>query len=91
MRTRPACRTWLAAFLAAAPLAAQAIPIVEKTLSNGMRLVMVERHDQPTIALGWMARVGSADERPGMTGIAHLFEHMMFKGTRTIEIGRAHV
>ena len=84
MRTRPACRTWLAAFLAAAPLAAQAIPIVEKTLSNGMRLVMVERHDQPTIALGWMARVGSADERPGMTGIAHLFEHMMFKGTRTI-------
>ncbi len=84
MRTRPACRTWLAAFLAAAPLAAQAIPIVEKTLSNGMRLVMVERHDQPTISLGWMARVGSADERPGMTGIAHLFEHMMFKGTRTI-------
>ncbi len=84
MRTPLVCRIWLAVSLAAAPLAAQTLPIVEKTLSNGMRLVMVERHDQPTISLGWMARVGSADERPGMTGIAHLFEHMMFKGTRTI-------
>ena len=55
-----ACRGWLAALLVAAPLAAQSIPVVEKTLSNGMRLVMVERHDQPTISLGWMARVGSA-------------------------------
>ena len=79
-----ACRGWLAALLVAAPLGAQSIPVVEKTLSNGMRLVMVERHDQPTISLGWMARVGSADERPGITGMAHLFEHMMFKGTRTI-------
>ncbi len=74
----------LAALLAAAPLAAQQLPVVEKTLSNGMRLVMVERHDQPTLALGWMARVGSANERPGITGLAHLFEHMMFKGTKTI-------
>jgi len=79
-----ACRGWLAALLAAAPLTAQSLPVVEKTLSNGLRLVMVERHDQPTIAFGWMARVGSANEAPGMTGIAHLFEHMMFKGTRTI-------
>ncbi|MBI4911112.1 MAG: insulinase family protein [Acidobacteria bacterium] len=63
---------------------AQSLPIVEKTLSNGMRLVMVERHDQPTLSLGWMARVGSANEGPGITGLAHLFEHMMFKGTRTI-------
>jgi predicted Zn-dependent peptidase len=45
---------------------------------------MVERHEQPTIAFGWLARVGSANERPGMTGMAHLFEHMMFKGTKTI-------
>ena len=73
-----------ALWLGAAPLAAQEIPIVERTLSNGMRLVMVERHEQPTIAFGWLARVGSANERPGMTGMAHLFEHMMFKGTKTI-------
>ena len=49
-----------------------------------MRLLMGERHDDPTIAGGWVAHVGSANERPGITGIAHLFEHMMFKGTPTI-------
>src|SRR5256712_4797694 len=49
-----------------------------------MRLLMVERHDEPSVAGGWVARVGSSNERPGVTGIAHLFEHMMFKGTPTI-------
>jgi predicted Zn-dependent peptidase len=73
-----------ALLLAAAPLAAQEIPVIERTLPNGLRLLMVERHEQPTIAFGWLARVGSANERPGMTGMAHLFEHMMFKGTKTI-------
>jgi predicted Zn-dependent peptidase len=73
-----------ALLLAVAPVAAQDVPVVERTLLNGMRLVMVERHEQPTIAFGWLARVGSANERPGMTGMAHLFEHMMFKGTTTI-------
>jgi predicted Zn-dependent peptidase len=49
-----------------------------------MRVLLLERHDDPSIAGGWVAHVGSANERPGMTGIAHLFEHMMFKGTPTI-------
>src|SRR6187399_925215 len=62
----------------------QQVPVIEKTLSNGMKLLMVERHDDPAIAGGWVAHVGSANEKPGMTGIAHLFEHMMFKGTPTI-------
>lgn len=66
------------------PGLAQRVAAVEKTLSNGMRLLMVERHDEPSVAGGWVAHVGSANERPGMTGIAHLFEHMMFKGTPTI-------
>src|SRR5947209_10490186 len=65
-------------------LPAQQVPVIEKTLPNGMRLLLVERHDDPTIAGGWVAHVGSANERPGITGIAHLFEHMMFKGTPTI-------
>src|SRR6266850_2542198 len=68
----------------ALPVAAQKVPVVEKHLSNGMRLLMVERHDEPNIAGGWVAHVGSSNERPGITGIAHLFEHMMFKGTPTI-------
>jgi predicted Zn-dependent peptidase len=71
-------------FALAATAQAQKVPVVEKTLANGMRLLMVERHDEPTIAGGWVAHVGSSNERLGMTGIAHLFEHMMFKGTTTI-------
>jgi predicted Zn-dependent peptidase len=63
---------------------AQKVPVVEKQLANGMRLLMVERHDEPSVAGGWVAHVGSSNERPGITGIAHLFEHMMFKGTPTI-------
>ena len=63
---------------------AQQVPVEEHTLSNGMKLLMVERHHSPAIAGGWVARVGSVNERPGITGIAHLFEHMMFKGTPTI-------
>ena len=66
------------------PLAAQQVPVVEKNLTNGMRLLLVERHDEPTVAGGWVAHVGSSNERPGITGITHLFEHMMFKGTKTI-------
>src|SRR6266581_1585383 len=62
----------------------QKVPVVEKQLTNGMRLLMVERHDEPSFAGGWIAHVGSSNERPGITGIAHLFEHMMFKGTPTI-------
>ncbi len=67
-----------------ASLWAQKVAVVEKTLPNGMRLLLVERHDDPTVAGGWVAHVGSANERPGITGIAHLFEHMMFKGTPTL-------
>ena len=49
-----------------------------------MRVLLVPRHLSPTVSCGWVARVGSANERPGITGIAHLFEHMMFKGTHVI-------
>src|SRR5881409_2028970 len=66
------------------PLHAQKVPVVEKNLANGMRLLLVERHDEPSVAAGWVAHVGSSNERPGITGTAHLFEHMMFKGTPTI-------
>jgi predicted Zn-dependent peptidase len=65
-------------------LRAQQIPVVEETLPNGFRLLLVERRGEPRVAGGWVARVGSANERPGITGIAHLFEHMMFKGTPTL-------
>jgi predicted Zn-dependent peptidase len=64
-----------------APAQAQA---EEHILSNGMKLVLVPRHLAPTVAGGWTAHVGSANESPGITGISHLFEHMMFKGTHVV-------
>jgi len=72
-------------FLASSPgLLAQNVQAREEILPNGMKLLMIERHEAPVITCGWVARVGSVNERPGITGISHLFEHMMFKGTRTI-------
>ena len=70
--------------VSALPLFAQKVPVVEKFLPNGLKVLLVERHDTPTVSGGWVAHVGSANERPGITGTAHLFEHMMFKGTPTI-------
>nr|MBN2276537.1 insulinase family protein [candidate division Zixibacteria bacterium] len=69
---------------AAAPATAQNIEAKEYRLDNGMQVLMVERHESPTIMAAIMARVGSANEITGITGISHLFEHMMFKGTETI-------
>ena len=70
--------------LALAPVSAQQIPVIERHLPNGFKLLLVERHEEPRIAGGWVVKVGSANERLGITGIAHLFEHMMFKGTPTL-------
>ena len=76
---------WAVVVLAAAvPAAAQNIDAKEYWLDNGMQVLMVERHEAPTIMAAIFARVGSANETTGITGISHLFEHMMFKGTETI-------
>lgn len=66
------------------PAIAQNIDAKEYWLDNGMQVLMVERHEAPTIMASIFARVGSANETTGITGISHLFEHMMFKGTETI-------
>ena len=60
------------------------VPVQEVFLDNGMKVLMVERHDSPTVSAGWVTHVGSVNEEVGATGIAHLFEHMMFKGSPTI-------
>ena len=62
----------------------QEVTVIEHELENGLKLLLVPRPGDPNVAAGWIARVGSVYERPGITGVAHLFEHMMFKGTRTI-------
>jgi predicted Zn-dependent peptidase len=66
------------------PAEAQEENVTEIVLENGMKVLLYPRPGDPRVACGWIAKVGSANERPGITGLAHLFEHMMFKGTRTI-------
>jgi len=58
--------------------------VIEHTLKNGMKLLMVERHTSPTVSAWIRFRVGSVDERSNERGIAHLLEHMLFKGTTTL-------
>ncbi len=75
----------IAATLLALPVSAQQVKPEVFTLDNGMKFLLLPRTDQPNvIAAGWVAKVGSVNERPGITGISHFFEHMMFKGTDTI-------
>jgi len=84
MRRPPAMGTLLALIVSAASLGAQAIPVKEHVLKNGLRVLLVERPGQATIGTAWAAHAGSANERPGITGAAHLLEHMMFKGSQVI-------
>ncbi len=58
--------------------------VTEFTLNNGMKFLVLERHEAPVASFFTYADVGSAQETKGITGLAHIFEHMAFKGTRTI-------
>lgn len=58
--------------------------VTEFTLNNGMKFIILERHEAPVVSFITHADVGSVDERKGITGISHLLEHMAFKGTTTI-------
>jgi predicted Zn-dependent peptidase len=58
--------------------------VVEETLPNGMRVIVLPRRQAPTVALSMSFRAGSAQEEAGRSGVAHLLEHMLFKGTRTL-------
>jgi zinc protease len=98
MSVRRAARVlWLLAGVATAGVAAGAVPapaasqapgsgaqaIVSRTLPNGLEVVVWPDRDIPSVAMFTWYRVGSRNERPGITGIAHYFEHMMFNGTKT--------
>lgn len=59
----------------------------ETTLKNGLRVIIVEDRSAPVVAISVTYNVGSRDERNGRTGFAHLFEHMMFKGSENVGSG----
>ncbi len=57
------------------------IPFTKQTLSNGLDVIVHEDHHAPLVAVSVWYHVGSKNERPGLTGFAHLFEHLMFEGS----------
>ena len=74
--------------LLASATSAQTVPKVEQfTLSNGLTVIVKPDHRAPTAAHMLWVRVGSLDEVDGTSGVAHMLEHMMFKGTATIKPG----
>jgi len=83
----------LAAVLAVYPsgrLSAQSslrVPYTTFTLPNGLEVILHEDHSLPVVAVNTWYHVGSADERPGRTGFAHLFEHIMFMGSQHVPTG----
>src|SRR5512138_1913697 len=78
-----------ACLLLAAPLAAQDVQSFEKRirvqqLDNGLTVVVCERHEAPVVSFFTYVDAGGDREVPGITGLAHMFEHMAFKGTDRI-------
>jgi predicted Zn-dependent peptidase len=71
--------------LAAAPV--KKITFTDTKLKNGLRVIISEDHSAPVFAVAVNYNVGSRDERKGRTGFAHLFEHMMFKGSANVGPG----
>src|ERR1700691_1324173 len=79
----------LVVFLLPLLLAAQSLPEFEKkvtefTLANGLHFIVAERHEAPVVSFHTYVNAGSVDDPSGATGIAHMFEHMAFKGTQNI-------
>ena len=58
--------------------------VTEFTLPNGLHFIVLERHEAPVVSFHTYVNAGSVDDPKGKTGLAHMFEHMAFKGTETI-------
>ncbi|HLB82058.1 MAG TPA: insulinase family protein, partial [Gemmatimonadales bacterium] len=63
------------------------VPYTTFTLPNGLQVLLHEDHSVPIVAVNTWYHVGSSDERPGRTGFAHLFEHIMFMGSQHVPTG----
>src|SRR3712207_9131430 len=61
-----------------------AVEFTDERLPNGLRLIVAEDHLAPVAAVNIWYDVGSKHEQPGKTGFAHLFEHVMFQGSRNV-------
>ncbi len=74
----------LAASLPAQDLQEFAKRVTEFTLPNGLHFIVLERHEAPVVSFHTYVNAGSVDDPKGRTGLAHMFEHMAFKGSETI-------
>ena len=72
------------ASLSAAGSSGLADRVIEHKLANGLTVLLVERHQAPVVSINMTFGVGGVNEQAGQTGLAHLYEHMAFKGTRTV-------
>ena len=77
----------LAALSLSLPAAFKKEDVKAQSLANGLKVLLVEDHNIPSVALYTFFRVGSRNERPGLTGVSHFIEHMMFNGTPGIGPG----
>jgi zinc protease len=79
---------WILTFVAA-PLSAQAlrVPYDSFALANGLQVFVAPDHAVPVVTVNMWYHVGSGDEKPGRTGFAHLFEHIMFMGSQHVPTG----
>jgi zinc protease len=73
-------KAFFALLLAATAIHGQPGEVKPHMLSNGMKVLVQEDHNIPNVAMYFFYRIGSRNERPGITGISHFFEHMMFNG-----------
>ena len=64
------------------------VPYSKHTLENGLTVILHEDHTTPTISVNMLYHVGSGNEKPGRTGFAHLFEHIMFEGSANVPEGK---
>jgi len=69
------------------PFVIQAAPLQQTVFNNGVKLVVEEDHSAPVAMVQIWLKVGGRDEVPGKTGLAHVFEHMMFKGSKKLAPG----
>src|SRR5947209_17435264 len=69
---------------------APTIEFTDERLGNGLRLILSEDHLAPVVAVSLWYDVGSRHERAGRTGFAHLFEHMMFQGSKNVAKNEHH-
>jgi zinc protease len=77
------------AALSAAPSAVPSVPFQQFKLPNGLNVILSEDHTAPLVGVDVIYDVGSKDEKPGRTGFAHLYEHLMFQGTANLPKGEA--